>query len=65
MHFLLVANQVIIPVVEPGSVEHMLQLANQGLEALNQDAALAKGLNIQHHRLVHPAVQSVFPDLVA
>jgi alanine dehydrogenase len=47
------------------TLPYVLQLANQGLEALNQDAALAKGLNIQHHRLVHPAVQSVFPDLVA
>jgi alanine dehydrogenase len=41
------------------------QLANQGLAALDQDPALKKGLNVHHHHLVHPAVQQVFPDLVA
>jgi alanine dehydrogenase len=39
-------------------------LANQGLIALEQNVALAKGLNIKNHQLLHPAVQEVFPDLV-
>lgn len=39
------------------------KLANQGLKALEQDVALQKGLNVYQHRLVHPAVQQVFPDL--
>jgi alanine dehydrogenase len=34
------------------------------MEALEFDPVLAKGLNVQNHRLVHPAVQEVFPDLV-
>ncbi|WP_404784734.1 alanine dehydrogenase [Altericista sp. CCNU0014] len=41
----------------------VVKLANEGLEALSTDAALAKGLNVKNHRLVHPAVQEVFPDL--
>lgn len=39
------------------------KLANQGLTALEQDLALHKGLNVYQQRLVHPAVQQVFPDL--
>ncbi len=46
------------------TLPYVLKLANQGLEVLQTDAALAKGLNTQNHRLVHPAVQAVFPDLV-
>jgi alanine dehydrogenase len=38
-------------------------LANQGLEALKTDESLAKGLNIQNNTLIHPSIQSVFPDL--
>jgi alanine dehydrogenase len=41
----------------------VLKLANEGTEALSTDAALAKGLNIKQHHLVHSAVQKVFPDL--
>lgn len=47
------------------TLPYVLQLANTGLDALSKDAALAKGLNVQNHRLIHPAVQAVFPDLVA
>jgi alanine dehydrogenase len=42
---------------------YVLKLANQGGKALASDLALAKGLNVQNHRLVHPAVQEVFSDL--
>jgi alanine dehydrogenase len=41
------------------------QLANSGLKALEINPSLAKGVNVQNHRLVHPAVQEVFPDLVS
>jgi alanine dehydrogenase len=41
----------------------VVKLANEGIEALLTDAALAKGLNVKQHHLVHPAVQEVFPDL--
>jgi alanine dehydrogenase len=47
------------------TLPYVLQLANTGLDALSKDAALAKGLNVQNHRLIHSAVQAVFPDLVA
>ena len=46
------------------TLPYVVKLANQSIGALKQDASLAQGLNIQYHRLVHPAVQQVFPDLV-
>ncbi|ARV61759.1 alanine dehydrogenase [Nostocales cyanobacterium HT-58-2] len=46
------------------TLPYVLQLANLGIKALTNNQALAKGLNVQAHRLVHPAVQEVFPDLV-
>lgn len=47
------------------TLPYVVQLANLGLKALDVNPALAKGLNVQNHRLVHPAVQEVFPDLVS
>lgn len=47
------------------TLPYVLKLANHGLEALKIDSALGKGLNVQNYKLVHPAVQQVFPDLVA
>lgn len=46
------------------TLPYVQQLANQGVKALVKNSALAKGLNVDHHRIVHPAVQEVFPDLV-
>lgn len=43
---------------------YVLKLANDGLNALDRDPALAHGVNVQNNRLIHPAVQQVFPDLV-
>jgi alanine dehydrogenase len=43
---------------------YVLKLANQGLKALASDPSLARGLNVADHKLVHPAVQEVFADLV-
>ncbi|NEO44396.1 MAG: alanine dehydrogenase [Moorea sp. SIO4A3] len=42
---------------------YVLSLANQGLSTLENNPALAKGVNVQNHQLVHPAVREVFPDL--
>ncbi|GAB4239974.1 MAG: alanine dehydrogenase [Elainellaceae cyanobacterium] len=42
---------------------YVLKLANQGLQALDTDPALAKGLNVKNYQLVHPAVREVFADL--
>ncbi|MFM7449071.1 MAG: alanine dehydrogenase [Leptolyngbyaceae cyanobacterium] len=41
----------------------VIKLANGGLDALDQDAALAQGLNVHNHQLVHPAIKEVFPEL--
>ncbi len=46
------------------TLPYIVQLANLGVEALIINPALAKGLNVQNHRLLHSAVQEVFPDLV-
>ena len=46
------------------TLPYVLQLANLGMKALEVNPALASGVNVQNHRLVHPAVQEVFPDLV-
>ena len=45
------------------TLPYVLKLAKEGLGAL-RDSSLAKGLNIKEHRLIHPALQEVFPDLV-
>lgn len=45
------------------TLPYVLQLANRGIKALEINPSLAKGLNVQNHRLVHPAVREVFPDL--
>ncbi|MEM6451239.1 MAG: NAD-binding protein, partial [Cyanobacteria bacterium P01_D01_bin.105] len=50
------------------TLPYVLQLAEYGMEALEQPSALGKGLhtalNVCDGKLVHPAVQKVFPDLV-
>lgn len=43
---------------------YVVQLANEGISALEKNFALDQGLNVCNHQLVHPAVQEVFPDLV-
>jgi alanine dehydrogenase len=45
------------------TLPYVLKLANKGIKALELDPALAKGVNVQNRRLVHPAVREVFPDL--
>jgi len=45
------------------TLPYVLKLANKGIKALEIDPALAKGVNVQNRRLVHPAVREVFPDL--
>lgn len=42
---------------------YSLKLANQGLKAIEQDPALAKGVNVRQHQLIHPALREAFPDL--
>ena len=46
------------------TLPYVLQLANLRMKALEVNSALASGVNVQNHRLIHPAVQEVFPDLV-
>ncbi|HHP7232803.1 MAG TPA: alanine dehydrogenase [Xenococcaceae cyanobacterium] len=45
------------------TMPYVMKLANEGLTALAKDANLAKGLNVKQGQIIHPAVQSVFPDL--
>ncbi len=42
---------------------YVMKLAQYGLKALKNDEALQKGVNVQEHQLIHPAVKEVFPDL--
>ncbi|MEM8672573.1 MAG: alanine dehydrogenase [Cyanobacteria bacterium P01_G01_bin.67] len=46
------------------TLPYVLRLANHGLSALEQDLALAQGLNIKKGQIYHPAVKEVFRDLV-
>jgi alanine dehydrogenase len=46
------------------TLPYVLKLADRGLAALDEDVALAQGLNIHHHKIIHPAIQKSFPDLV-
>ncbi|MGL5083129.1 MAG: alanine dehydrogenase [Microcoleaceae cyanobacterium] len=46
------------------TLPYVLQLADHGVKALGLYPVLAKGLNVENHQLIHPAVQEVFPDLV-
>ena len=46
------------------TLPYVRQLANEGAKALINNPSLAKGLNVDCHKIVHPAVQEVFPDLV-
>jgi len=45
------------------TLPYVLQLATHGLSALDQNQALAAGLNIKQGQIIHPAVKEVFPDL--
>lgn len=45
------------------TLPYVLKLANLGYRAFEQDLALAQGVNVQDHRLVHPDVGATFPDL--
>ncbi len=46
------------------TLPYVLKLAALGYpEATDRDPALAQGINVAQSRLVHPAVQQVFPDL--
>ena len=45
------------------TLPYVLNLADGGLAALERDRALANGVNVRDRVLVHPAIQSAFPDL--
>jgi len=42
---------------------YVMKLANQGLKALETDSGFALGLNVQDHKIVHPVIKDVYPDL--
>jgi alanine dehydrogenase len=45
------------------TLPYVMAIAKYGLEALERDPALAKGLNIHQGKIRHPAVSVTFPDL--
>jgi alanine dehydrogenase len=45
------------------TLPYVLKLAESGAGAIEQDAAIAAGVNVRDHQLVHPAVREVFGDL--
>jgi alanine dehydrogenase len=45
------------------TLPYILKLANYGLQGLEMDQSLGKGLNVKDGHLVHQAVREVFPDL--
>ncbi|EAZ88747.1 alanine dehydrogenase [Crocosphaera chwakensis] len=45
------------------TLPYVLKLANEGLEVLEKDASLAKGVNVKDGVLIHPGVQEAFKDL--
>ncbi|MGB2925830.1 MAG: alanine dehydrogenase [Limnothrix sp.] len=47
------------------TLPYALQLANDGLAALEKNTFLAQGVNVQNHRLIHPSVREAFPDLAS
>jgi alanine dehydrogenase len=46
------------------TLPYVLKLANHGLAALEQSVDLAQGLNICNGKIMHPAIQASFPDLI-
>lgn len=47
------------------TLPYVLQLAKQGMAALDNNVDLAKGLNVHHHELVHPALRQALPQFSA
>ncbi len=47
------------------TLPYVVKLADSGIKALENNPALAMGLNVDNHQLVHPVVREVFKDLVA
>lgn len=45
------------------TLPYVLKLAELGAGAIEEDAAIAAGVNVRDHQLVHPAVCEVFGDL--
>lgn len=45
------------------TLPYVIKLADLGIKALENDPALAMGLNVNNYQLVHPIVREVFKDL--
>ncbi len=44
------------------TLPYVLKLANEGLESLDRDDSLAKGVNVKDGLLVHPAIKELFKE---
>jgi alanine dehydrogenase len=45
------------------TLPYVLAIARSGMDALDRNLALKRGLTIEHKQIVHPIVSEVFPDL--
>jgi alanine dehydrogenase len=45
------------------TLPYVLAIARYGMDALDRNLALKRGLTIEHKQIVHPIVSEVFPDL--
>ena len=45
------------------TLPYTMKLANYGLDALDKDPVLARGLNVKNGQIIHPAVKELFSDL--
>lgn len=46
------------------TLPYILKLAHAGIGSLQDDAGFGKGLNVDNHQLMYPALKDVFPQLV-
>ncbi|WP_017659223.1 alanine dehydrogenase [Baaleninema simplex] len=44
------------------TLPYVLKLAEFGADAVATDSALAEGVNVKHHQIVHPAIREVFAN---
>ena len=46
------------------TLPYVLKLAQDGIVSLKDDSGFGKGLNIDNHQLLYPALRDVFPQLI-
>ena len=46
------------------TLPYIIKLAHSGIGSLQYDPGFGKGLNVDNHQLMYPALKEVFPQLV-